>query len=108
MKRRGGSRKQGKKRRTTTPKVRKTRRVSAKSPEQLDRLKRERDEALEQQAATAEVLSDEAESGQILISPRVLMAVEKDITVEPIGDFALKGIRRPLAAYNVLNRQTAH
>jgi hypothetical protein len=24
------------------------------------------------------------------------MAVEKDITVEPVGDFALKGIRRPL------------
>jgi hypothetical protein len=26
------------------------------------------------------------------------MAVEKDITVEPVGDFALKGIRRPLTA----------
>src|SRR5262245_21683193 len=47
-------------------------------------------------------LCDEAKPGQILISPRVLMAVEKDITVEPIGDFALKGIRRPLTAYNVL------
>src|SRR5262245_27561408 len=57
MKRRGGSRKQGKKRRTNAPKIRKARtaRVSAKSPEQFDRLKRERDEALEQQAATAEV-----------------------------------------------------
>jgi GAF domain-containing protein len=42
-------------------------------------------------------LCDEAKPGQILISPRVLMAVEKDITVEPVGDFALKGIRRPLA-----------
>jgi adenylate cyclase len=47
-------------------------------------------------------LCDEAKPGQILISPRVLMAVEKNITVEPVGDFALKGIRRPLAAYNVL------
>jgi adenylate cyclase len=47
-------------------------------------------------------LCDEAKPGQILISPRVLMAVEKDITVEPIGDFSLKGIRRPLTAYNVL------
>jgi len=47
-------------------------------------------------------LCDEAKPGQILISPRVLMAVEKDIVVEPVGDFALKGIRRPLAAYNVL------
>jgi class 3 adenylate cyclase len=47
-------------------------------------------------------LCDEAKPGQILISPRVLMAVEKDITVEPVGDFVLKGIRRPLTAYNVL------
>jgi class 3 adenylate cyclase/putative methionine-R-sulfoxide reductase with GAF domain len=48
-------------------------------------------------------LCDEAKPGQILISPRVLMAVEKDVTVEPVGDFALKGIRRPLTAYNVLS-----
>jgi len=47
-------------------------------------------------------LCDEAKPGQILISPRVLMAVEKDIMVELVGDFALKGIRRPLTAYNVL------
>ena len=47
-------------------------------------------------------LCDEAKPGQILISPRVLMAVEKDIAVEQVGDFALKGIRRPLTAYNVL------
>jgi class 3 adenylate cyclase/putative methionine-R-sulfoxide reductase with GAF domain len=53
-------------------------------------------------------LCDEAKPGQILISPRVLMAVEKDITVEPLGDFALKGIRRPLTAYNVLAAKAAH
>ena len=47
-------------------------------------------------------LCDEAKPGQILISPRVLMAVEDTVTVEPVGEFALKGIRRPLAAYNVL------
>jgi class 3 adenylate cyclase len=47
-------------------------------------------------------LCDEAKPGQILISPRVLMAVEKDITVEPVGDFTLKGIRRPMTAHNVL------
>jgi len=52
-------------------------------------------------------LCDEAKTGQILISPRVLMAVEKDITVEPVGDFALKGIRRPLTAYNVLANKVA-
>ncbi|MGC2077591.1 MAG: GAF domain-containing protein [Xanthobacteraceae bacterium] len=47
-------------------------------------------------------LCDEAKSGQILISPRVRQAVEKVLTVEPIGEFALKGIRRPMMAYNVL------
>jgi len=47
-------------------------------------------------------LCDEARPGQILISPRVLMAVEDAISVEPVGDFALKGISRPLAAYNVV------
>ena len=52
-------------------------------------------------------LCDEAKPGQILISPRVLMAVEKDISVEPVGDFALKGIRRPLTAYNVLASKAA-
>jgi GAF domain-containing protein len=52
-------------------------------------------------------LCDEAKAGQILISPRVLMAVEKDIAVEPVGEFALKGIRRPLTAYNVLATKAA-
>ena len=47
-------------------------------------------------------LCDEAKPGQILISPRVLMKVEQAVTVEPVGEFELKGIRRPLAAYNVL------
>jgi class 3 adenylate cyclase len=47
-------------------------------------------------------LCDEAKPGQILISPRVRQAVEKGVTVEPVGEFALKGIRRPMTAYNVL------
>ena len=47
-------------------------------------------------------LCDEATPGQILISPRVLMAVEDAVTVEPVGEFELKGIRRPVAAYNVV------
>ena len=47
-------------------------------------------------------LCDEAKPGQILISPRVLMAVEKAVTVEPVGEFTLKGIRRPMSAFNVL------
>ena len=47
-------------------------------------------------------LCDEAKPGQILISPRVLMAVKDAVTVETVGEFELKGIRRPIAAYNVL------
>jgi adenylate cyclase len=47
-------------------------------------------------------LCDEAKPGQILISPRVLMKVENTVNVEPVGEFELKGIRRPLAAYNVV------
>jgi class 3 adenylate cyclase/putative methionine-R-sulfoxide reductase with GAF domain len=47
-------------------------------------------------------LCDEAKPGQILISPRVFTAVKDAVTVEPVGEFTLKGIGRPLAAYNVL------
>ena len=37
-----------------------------------------------------------------MISPRVLTKVENAVKVEPVGEFELKGIRRPLAAYNVV------
>ena len=47
-------------------------------------------------------LCDEAKPGQILISPRVLVKVENAVKVEPVGEFELKGIRRPLAAYDVV------
>jgi len=49
-------------------------------------------------------LCDEAKPGQILISPRVLMAVKEAVTAELVGEFTLKGIRRPMSAYNVLGR----
>jgi GAF domain-containing protein len=52
-------------------------------------------------------LCDEAQPGQILISPRVLMAVKDAVTVEPVGEFTLKGIGRPLAAYNVVAAQSS-
>ena len=48
-------------------------------------------------------LCDEAKPGQILISARVLTKVENVVKVEPVGEFELKGIRRPLAAYNVID-----
>jgi adenylate cyclase len=47
-------------------------------------------------------LCDEAKPGQILISSGVLTKVENAVKVEPVGEFELKGIRRPLAAYNVV------
>ena len=52
-------------------------------------------------------LCDEAKPGQILISARVLTKVENAVRVEPVGEFELKGIRRPLAAYNVLGVQSS-
>jgi class 3 adenylate cyclase len=52
-------------------------------------------------------LCDEAKPGQILISPRVFTAVKDAVTVEPMGEFTLKGIGRPLAAYNVLGAKPA-
>jgi class 3 adenylate cyclase len=52
-------------------------------------------------------LCDEAKPGQILISPRVRLAVDKAVPVEPVGEFTLKGIRRPMTAYNVLASSTS-
>lgn len=53
-------------------------------------------------ANVASRLCDEAKPSQILISPRVLLAVENIISTESVGEFALKGIRRPLLAHNVI------
>jgi class 3 adenylate cyclase len=47
-------------------------------------------------------LCDEAKPGQVLISPRVLLAVEDAVIAEQVGELALKGIRLPVAAYNVI------
>jgi adenylate cyclase len=55
-------------------------------------------------ANVASRLCDEAMPGQILISSRVLMAVENAVKAELVGEFAIKGIRRPMLAYNVLAR----
>jgi hypothetical protein len=37
----------------------------------------------------------------------VFTAVKDAVTIEPVGEFALKGIGRPLAAYNVLASKAA-
>jgi DNA-binding response OmpR family regulator len=42
-----------------------------------------------------------AEHGQILVSERLLEAVEPFVEAEPVGELVLKGLRRPLATFNI-------
>jgi adenylate cyclase len=46
-------------------------------------------------------LSAEAKAEQILISQRVLSAIEDLVETELCGDLLLKGLARPVPAYNV-------
>ena len=52
-------------------------------------------------------LCDEAKPGQILVSPRVFTAIKDAVRVEAVGEFTLKGIARPLPAYNVIDAKSA-
>ena len=54
-------------------------------------------------------LSAAAEPGQILISQRLLSALEDEVDASPVGELALKGLTRPVPAFNVnaLKRVTA-
>ena len=47
-------------------------------------------------------LSAEALADQIILSPRVHAAVEDRVEAEPVGELTLKGISRPVPAFNVL------
>ncbi|MDH3809744.1 MAG: response regulator [Desulfuromonadales bacterium] len=47
-------------------------------------------------------LCDKAQAGQVLISQRVYSALEELVHVEPVGALTLKGLQRPVTAYNVL------
>jgi adenylate cyclase len=47
-------------------------------------------------------LADEAAAGQILIAQRLYAEVEDLVEVEPVGEFMLKGLQRPVAAFNVV------
>jgi adenylate cyclase len=47
-------------------------------------------------------LADEAAAGQILIAQRLYAEVEDAVEVEPVGEFTLRGFRRPVAAFNVV------
>jgi adenylate cyclase len=46
-------------------------------------------------------LSSAAQDGQILISQRVFAEVEPLVETEPVPDLSLKGVSRPLTAFNV-------
>ena len=46
-------------------------------------------------------LCADAKDGQILISSRVARAVEAVARLEDLGNLELKGLRRPIAAFNV-------
>jgi class 3 adenylate cyclase len=47
-------------------------------------------------------LCDEASPGQVLLSQRVLAAVEEQVEVEEAGARQLKGFRKPVHTYNLL------
>jgi class 3 adenylate cyclase len=47
-------------------------------------------------------LCGEARAGQILVPRRVLGLVEDIVTVEPVGDLALRGFLKPVAAFNII------
>jgi adenylate cyclase len=47
-------------------------------------------------------LCHEAEAGQIVVSQRIVGMLEDEIEAEPLGELALKGLPRPVGAYNVL------
>ena len=48
-------------------------------------------------------LCAEARPGQTLIAQRVYALVENLVEVEPVGELALKGLHKPVVAFNMLN-----
>jgi adenylate cyclase len=53
-------------------------------------------------------LCGEAKPGQILVSKRLLAATADLFAVESVGELTLKGLYRPVTAYNVLGTRAAH
>jgi GAF domain-containing protein len=52
-------------------------------------------------------LCAEAKDGQILVSSRIAGAVEGLVKLEDLGNLELKGLRRPVAAFNVVQSTSA-
>jgi class 3 adenylate cyclase len=46
-------------------------------------------------------LCDEAKAGQIVVAQRTYAAVEPQAEAAPLGELTLKGLNRPVAAYNI-------
>jgi class 3 adenylate cyclase len=51
-------------------------------------------------------LCAEAQDGQILVTRQVQAAVEDLAACDPVGELMLKGLRRPVATYNVVQLKT--
>ena len=51
-------------------------------------------------------LCGEAKPGQILVSKRLLAATGELFEVESVGELTLKGLHRPVTAYNVIGART--
>jgi class 3 adenylate cyclase len=52
-------------------------------------------------------LCGEARPGQILVSRKVLVAVEELVEAEAVGELALKGFHRPMPAFNIVGLRAA-
>ena len=52
-------------------------------------------------------LCAEAKDGQILVSSRIAEAVEAVAKLEDLGNLELKGLRRPVATFNVVQSTSA-
>ena len=53
------------------------------------------------------IRSDQALRGHVLISQRLYAEVEDDVEVEQVGELALAGFQRPVAAFNVVALRAA-
>ena len=47
-------------------------------------------------------LSDEAHDGEVLISRKALLEVEDAVEAESKGELSLKGLARPVEAFNIV------
>jgi DNA-binding response OmpR family regulator len=52
-------------------------------------------------------LAGEASGGQVLIAQGLFAEVEQDVDVVPVGEFTMKGLRRPVTAFDVLAVRSA-